>query len=138
MKFKHSIFKRVVPIEMLQSFIAHNCEKDSLGYYVFNKNSFKRSMINKTIETFVRDLIPYYHISKQKYVDKKHNYRSITTIVRQICKLHKLKYTSNIKYLNSTYEIVYVILLENDIPPVKLIDINENVCIENQDKVDEN
>ena len=43
MKFKHSIFKRVVPIEMLQSFIAHNCEKDSLGYYVFNKNSFKRS-----------------------------------------------------------------------------------------------
>ena len=54
---------------------------------------------------------PFYHISKQKYLERKLTYNNFTTILRQICNFNKINYTSQIKYDKSTYDIIYYIYL---------------------------
>lgn len=78
-------------------------------YYIFNKNSYKKGIFNGIIEIFLEELKEYYHVSKNKYIDRKIKYTSFTTVIRQICNLLKIEYTYKIKYDKSEYEIEYYI-----------------------------
>jgi len=66
-------------------------------------------MFNNLIEDFIKQCIPYYHLSKRKYLERKLTYNSFITIIRQICNFNKITYTSQIKYDKSTYDIMYYI-----------------------------
>lgn len=77
--------------------------------FTWNKSSFKKSLLNDSLTTLCDTLRPFYYSSKQHYVEKKHNYKSATTIVRQLCKVFDLKYLTTMNYIKSTYEIVYTI-----------------------------
>ena len=66
-------------------------------------------MFKESIPKFIQKCFPYYHISKRNYLEKKITYNSFTTILRQICNLNKITYTSKIKYDKSKYDIVYCI-----------------------------
>ena len=55
--------------------------------------------------------MPYYHISKRKYLERKLTYNSFITVIRQICNFNKITYTSQLKYDKSTYDITYYIYL---------------------------
>ena len=102
------IFKKKVPNELLFHLLDAICMKNE-KHYILNSNSFKKGIFNEAIPKFFGECKPYYHISKQKYLERKLVYNCFTTIIRQICNFNKITYTSQIKYDKSTYDIVYYI-----------------------------
>jgi hypothetical protein len=102
------IFKEHIPnnlfIKLLDD-IAIKTEK----CYVINNDAYKKGIFNNSIENFITECIPYYHISKRKYLERKITHNSFITIIRQICNFNKITYTSQIKYDKSTYDIIYYI-----------------------------
>jgi len=107
---KSQLFKSEVPIHFLQEVLANISERNENGEYVVNMESFKKGMYLNLIATLFQTLIPYYFDSKKKYVEKQNiTYNSFTTVLRQLCNLHHIAYTSEIKYYKSNYTIVYKI-----------------------------
>jgi hypothetical protein len=102
------IFKYPLPPNILFDFLEETCVKTD-KYYVFDKCALKKASYKNLIHTFYATLVDYYHSSKHKYLENPTNYNSMCTIIRQICKLNTLSCVSNIKYSNSTYEIIYFI-----------------------------
>jgi hypothetical protein len=102
------IFKNNVPNKILFDLLNLICVKNE-KYFIFNNNSFKKGLFNDEIAKFFDMCKPYYHISKQKYLERKVDYNSFTTVLRQICNFNKITYTSQIKYDKSTYNIFYYI-----------------------------
>ena len=104
------IFKQEVPRQLLVDILHTNCEKQGKSF-VFNKNAYKKGYFNGSLPAFLEECKPYYHQSKKKYLERKQSYNSCVTILRQLCNLHRIHYTSKIHYLKSSYEIVYYIYL---------------------------
>ena len=102
------IFKQEVPKHMLLDILQTNCERNGRSF-VFNKNAYKKGYFNGSLPVFLEALHPYYHKSKKKYLERKPSYNACVTILRQLCNLHRIHYTSKIHYLKSSYEIVYYI-----------------------------
>jgi hypothetical protein len=102
------IFKNNVPNQLLFDLleaIAIKTEK----CYVINNNAYKKGLFNEKIQHFINECLPYYHLSKRKYLERKLSYNSFVTIIRQICNFNKITYTSQIKYDKSSYDIMYYI-----------------------------
>jgi hypothetical protein len=102
------IFKNKIQNELLFELLSKICIKNE-KYFTFNKESFKKGLYTNDIQEFIDKCIPYYHISKRKYLEKKLSHKSFVTILRQICNFNNIKYISQIIYSNSTYDIVYYI-----------------------------
>ena len=102
------IFKLKVPNKEFFEFLETVCIKDSKKY-IFNLESFKKGNYLETISKFMEFCKPYYHLSKQKYLERKMTYNTFTTILRQICKFNNILFTSQIYYNHSTYFIHYLI-----------------------------
>lgn len=101
-------FKQDVPNELLFNLLDKICLKNE-KHYTFNNVSFKKGIYDNLISAFVESCKPYYHSSKQYYLERKPTYRNFTNIIRQICNCNKITYTSQIKYDSSTYDIIYYI-----------------------------
>jgi len=104
------IFKKTIPNELVFGLLDSICMKNE-KHYTFNIDAFKKGIFKETINQFILDCAPYYHISKRKYLERKLTYNSFATILRQICNFNKITYTSQIKYDKSTYCIVYYIYI---------------------------
>jgi hypothetical protein len=102
------IIKRPIPNEMIFNLLESLCMKND-KYYFFTINSFKKGVFTQEINKFLENCKPYYHFSKQKYLDRKLTHNSFTTVLRQICNFNKITYTSQIKYDKSKYDIIYYI-----------------------------
>lgn len=102
------IFKNPIPNNVLFELLEQICIKND-KYYLFNLNSFKKGMFNGTIPEFLNYCTPFYHISKRKYLNKKHTCSSFMTVLRQICNNNKITYTYKIKYEKNSYDILYYI-----------------------------
>lgn len=102
------IFKNFVPNELLFELLDLICLKNE-KYYLLNIESYKKGIFKNLVQPFILNCLPYYHISKRKYLERKLSYNSFTTILRQICNFNKITYTSLIKYDKSSYNIVYYI-----------------------------
>jgi len=102
------IFKKNPPIEFLINLLEKICLKTE-KYYTFNNIAFKKGLYNNNIDDFIKKCIPYYHLSKQKYLETPIKYNGFTTILRQMCNINKIIYTSQIKYDHSLYDIVYYV-----------------------------
>ena len=102
------IFKYPLSSTILFDFLEEICVKKD-KYYVFDKCAFKKASYKNILYAFYATLNDYYYLSKRKYLENPTNYNSLCTIIRQICKLNSTSCVSNIKYSNSTYEIIYFI-----------------------------
>ena len=102
------LFKQHIPNELLINLLNDIAIKTDKCYFL-NNNSYKKGMFKKVVEEFINKCIPYYHLSKRKYLERKLTYHSFITVVRQICNFNKITYTSQIKYDKSSYDIVYYI-----------------------------
>jgi len=102
------IFKQKIPNNILFDLLDNICLKNA-GNYILNINSFKKGVFNQEIQRFIQICMPFYHISKRKYLETKLTYNSFTTILRQICNFNNITYTSQIKYDRSKYDIIYYI-----------------------------
>ena len=102
------IFKTQVPNNKLFELLNNICiKKDKC--YIFNKNAYKKGLLDDTIIIFLNECKLYYYESKQKYLEKKLTYNVFTTVLRQVCNFNKIIYTSQIKYYKSQYDIEYYI-----------------------------
>ena len=102
------IFKYDLSLNVLYDFLDNICEvKDN--EYIFKNSSYKKGVMMNYIQPFCTIIEPFYYISKKHYVNKKINYKSLATIIRQICKFKNINIRSNITYNKSTYEIIYYI-----------------------------
>ena len=72
------IFKNPIPIDSLFSLLDTICTKEE-NKYVFNNNSYKKGIFENSIPPFIESCRPYYHNSKQKYLDKKLTYNSFSS-----------------------------------------------------------
>ena len=104
------IFKNKIPSELFYNFLNSICVKND-KYYLINNAAFKKGILNDVFTNFFDECKPYYHLSKQKYLEGKNTYQKLTTVIRQICNYNKLTYTSLIKYEKSTYSIIYYIYI---------------------------
>lgn len=120
------IFKYPIPAEPLFELLDKICTKED-NTYIFNNNAYKKGIFDNNIPPFLEECKPYYHASKQKYVEKKMTYTGFTTVLRQICNFNNIKYTTKIRYEKSTYEIVYYICFTGDIEESVNQDINDDV-----------
>jgi hypothetical protein len=102
------IFKTNIPNEMIFALLDSICLKND-KYYLLNIESFKKGIFKGVIQEFIETCIPYYHLSKRKYLERKLLYKAFTTIIRQICNFNNIKYTYTIKYDKSKYNIIYYI-----------------------------
>lgn len=100
------VFKNKVPNELLFALLDEICVKND-KCYISDKSSFKKGLYEEKIQQFLKDCIPYYHVSKQQYLVRKLTYNTFTTVLRQICKSNHIVFTSHFKYDKSEYEIVY-------------------------------
>jgi hypothetical protein len=103
------IFKENIPKEYFIDYIKTNCILVD-NNYVYNKECFKRSCLNNNekISSFINFITPYYHISKRHYLERNIKYNHFLTILRQISKSLNINYKSNLKYINSSYDISYI------------------------------
>ena len=104
------IFKKPFPTDILFTLLNSICFKND-KHYTVNGESYKRGIFKEVIQKFISDCIPYYHLSKRKYLERNLTYNSFTTIIRQICNFNKITYTSQIIYDKSSYGIVYYIYI---------------------------
>ena len=102
------IFKKNLPNEVLFTLLDSMCLKNE-KHYTLNIEAFKKGVFKETVQKFITDCTPYYHLSKRKYLERKLTYNSFTTILRQICNFNKITYTSQILYDKSSYCIVYYV-----------------------------
>ena len=102
------IFRRTIPIKILFDLLEQISLKTD-KYYFIDINAYKKMLFHKLHVDFLKQIIDYYHASKQFYVERKLTYNSFTNIVRQICKSNGITFTSQIKYNESQYNIDYFV-----------------------------
>jgi hypothetical protein len=104
------IFKNPVPLSVFTDFLDKNGQKQA-NKYIFSKTSFKKAQLEETVQPFLDSIKACYFPSKQFYVTRDATYKGLVTIIRQICKYHHVPFSSQIKYSQSKYEIIYTIFL---------------------------
>jgi len=102
------IFKNKIDNKLLFELLDKICIKND-SYYIFNNNAFKKGKYTHDIDDFINECIPYYHLSKRKYLEKKITQKSFVTVLRQICNFNNIRYVSKTVYNKSTYDVVYYI-----------------------------
>lgn len=102
------IFKYDISLNIVYDFLENICEKKN-NIFILKNTSYKKGVMMNFIEPFCKLIEPMYYQSKKHYVNKKINYKSLATIIRQICKFKNIPIHSKITYNKSTYEIIYYI-----------------------------
>ena len=102
------IFRELIPKNMLYDLLEQVASKTE-KFYVVDLNAYKKMRFHKLHDAFLSAIIEYYHYSKRFYVERDFTYNSITNIVRQICRINNIPYTSQIRYNESKYNIDYYI-----------------------------
>jgi len=105
------IFCQPVDINILFDVLDKICLKKE-KYYVFDNNAYRKLIFHEYYKDFFDIIIEYYHVSKKFYVTRKMTYKNFITIIRQICKVNRIMFTSEIKYSESNYTIDYYIFFE--------------------------
>jgi hypothetical protein len=104
------LFKSVPEKQDFIDFIKTHTNKER-NYYKITNDVYKQMVFKDVITPFLDKIKPHYHLSKQFYVDRKITYSRFITIIRHICKMIDITYTSTMKYSNSSYQIDYFIYL---------------------------
>ena len=102
------IFKYPVPNEILFNLLDKICLKTD-SYYLVDMNAYRKMIFHNYNEVFCNELKEYYYVGKLFYITRKMTYKSFTNIVRQICKINTILFTSQMKYNESKYNIDYLI-----------------------------
>ena len=102
------IFKKTVPLNILYDLLDIYSQHNS-KYYLINDVFFKKLKFDNVLEKFLESIKPYYFDSKRFYVERNMTYVRFTTVIRQLCKFHKLHFSSKILYDRSKYNINYYI-----------------------------
>ena len=99
------------PLSLLFTLLEKTCHSQTDKCFIITLASYKKGILTNVIEEFINEIKKYYKKSKMFYVTRKITYKNFLTIIRQLCNLHNIIYTNEIKYDKSTYEIKYQVFL---------------------------
>jgi len=102
------MFKSTINNCVIFKLLQDLCIKINETSFLFNNDSYKKGMFNQSIPQFIETCRPFYHKSKQYYLNRKINYNNIITILRQLCKNNNISYVSKMVYDKSKYNICYI------------------------------
>jgi hypothetical protein len=119
------MFKSQIPTQLLVNLFDKNFIKTK-DFYIINNISFKKGIYNNTIQEFLEICRKYYHVSKQKYIDKPLTYNSFITVIRQICKYNKIQYKNEKAIHNLTHSFFHG---DSQLHPDVIIDILVNTVV---------
>ncbi len=108
MSFNIQLFRKPVEPHLLFDLLDKICMKKQT-HYVVDINAYKKMMYHNYHIAFCDILFDYYHISKHFYISRHMTFKSLTTIVRQICKSCNIAFNTSIRYNKSDYAIEYYI-----------------------------
>jgi hypothetical protein len=101
-------FIEKVPYEYVYSLITEiSCKQPEKSIYTFNNTQFKKLKLKNELSNIIDDIKLYYKPCKFHYLENTHIYKKFITILRQLCKLHNIKYTHEVRYIHGTYNIEY-------------------------------
>lgn len=99
------LFKSQIPKTLLFQLLNKVTDKDE---YIIDKAFFKK--LQPFLPDFLADCDDYYLESQKKYIQKKpFLYKCFLTVVRQICNNNEIPFSYKLKYMHSTYEIIYYV-----------------------------
>jgi len=105
------IFKMQIPITLLFDLL--NKVGTFKDEYIIDKSLFKK--MQPFLTTFLEECDNYYFDSQKKYIKKTpFTYKCFLTVVRQICKNTNTPFYYKMKYMHSSYEIIYYINFQKD------------------------
>jgi len=110
------IFKAVIPQEIMYTLLEQISIKKET-YYIVDFIAYKKMKFHNLHIPFLHAVVDYYHQSKRFYVEREFTYNSFTNIVRQICRINNIVFTSDIKYNGSKYHIDYFVYTPHDEGP---------------------
>ena len=108
MSFNTQLFRKPIEPYLLFDLLDKVCMKKQT-HYVVDINAYKKMMYHNYHIAFCDILFDYYHISKHFYISRHMTFKSLTTIVRQICKSCNIAFNTSIRYNKSDYAIEYYI-----------------------------
>lgn len=111
----NQIFKTQVTIQILFDLLEQVCIKTD-KYFLVDMNAYRKLVYHNLYDSFMKQIMDNYHLSKQFYLTRKLTYNSFTNIIRQICKSNNIMFTNQIKYNESKYNIDYMIYYTPNIP----------------------
>ncbi len=94
------------------TFIKAHCIKERT-YYKFTIDIYKQLLFKNLLQPYLEIIKQNYHLSKQCYLTRKMTYSRFITVLRHLCKILNITYSSTMKYSNSTYQINYLIYLDD-------------------------
>lgn len=101
------IFKVKPDKEQFIDFLKEICIIENKNF-IFYDELYKKS--KTVIDKYFLDLKNNYHNSKLEYI-KDINFNKCITLIKQICKINDIEFTSKRKYFNNTYKIYYNFIL---------------------------
>ncbi len=108
-KFKQ-LFKLMPPIDIFYKFLDSNFEYEN-NMYKITGIFFNKCIYKNTLKDFCEKISPFYHNSKQNFINVNNDYAKFSTVIRHLSKLYDFEYKKNIKYNNSSYDIEYNIII---------------------------
>ena len=118
------LFKEPVPPRLLKDFLELNAlvsTSTAIGdiaktKYTFTKTHYKKCVFNKTVNSFLLLIKPYYFSAKEYFVTRRMTYLHFLTVLRQLCGHQGGTYMTDMQYDKSSYEIVYHYFLRTTAP----------------------
>lgn len=89
------------------------CNKDE-KFFVVNNITYKQLLYSESIEKFYDYLRPYYHKSKQFYLNIERGYSGFLSVLRQLCKIFSILYVSKVVHLHGTYTNTMIIYVDRN------------------------
>ena len=109
------IFKTAFPVQLLTDFLLKICDniKDdqSINEFIISNAIFKKAVFLNVLPDFIEKIKPYYYASKYYFLERKLTYNTFMTIIRQLCNVNNINYTTKMVYDKSKYEIHYTIFI---------------------------
>ena len=101
------VFHKPVPQYLLWQFLQTIQAYDYGSYLVVCNDQFKRAKLQNVLNPFLVQMQDYYLPSKRHFIDKTMSFYKLMTILRQICNANGIVYERKMKYVKSSYEILY-------------------------------
>jgi hypothetical protein len=109
MSKKSNLFSEPYPLAKLWAILNEICPSEE-DYYLIDENAFDSMVVFKgTHISFLEDLKTYYYPCQQFYVTRPFNYKSFTTLLRQLCNYHNVNFRIDKHYNHSKLTIRYFI-----------------------------
>lgn len=101
------LFRKTIPNKIIFDLLEKICMKTE-RYYLFDINAYKKLLYYKYHEPFLTKVADAYQTSKRFYAERELSYKSFTNILRQISKNNGIMFTTQIRYSESKYNIIFL------------------------------